>query len=450
MKVKEIAMYNLVNKLFVVLCGSIPICAVADVWTDENGYTWTYDKTDYYGNRILDVQPSPFGDFRVSGVLGIEKMNRVDGVFTNTALTSLIFDAPINHISRKAISGCHSLTSLVFLAESVSFAAGASSDFAISDCRNLQSVLFAGPVHETIERSGLILWSDSIKYPEKYATQWEKVLGNLNYGGKWIRYSGEYPDIVETVVRERGYDLVGVNGKTIYDITIPIIDDFVWLGSSRRTNENYYGVLPITNFMTVADAILNYVKIEENLIAVQEKEERNKNFSDQMLLKNKDIAMAKNGVSIMTAMVPVFGSRQFMANTNGFVQIITEIKGGTVAVPSSWAEKYPGFESVFGSDFAAAILKKTGKKDAIGNDLFVWHDYVAGTDPTDVEDEFTATISFIDGKPIITYSPELSEVEKAKRVYTIYGKRRLQESSWSVVDGNAAEYNFFRLTVEMK
>ena len=85
------------------------------------------------------------------------------------------------------------------------------------------------------------------------------------------------------------------------------------------------------------------------------------------------------------------------AQDTGFVNIITEVKGGAVAIPESWVENYPGFESKFGSDFSKALAMKTGKKDGAGNEMLVWQDYVAGTDPTDEKDVFTASITIVDG-----------------------------------------------------
>ena len=141
--------------------------------------------------------------------------------------------------------------------------------------------------------------------------------------------------------------------------------------------------------------------------------------------------------------VPVSGD-------TGFVSVVTEIKGGAVAIPETWAENYPLFAEQFGNDFTAALVKPTGKKDAQGNSLFVWQDFVAGTDPTKVDDVFHATITMVDGAPHIGYTPELSAEEAAKRTYTIYGKAKLQDEEWSIVNGNESEYNFFKVTVEMK
>ena len=97
------------------------------------------------------------------------------------------------------------------------------------------------------------------------------------------------------------------------------------------------------------------------------------------------------------------------------------------AVSGEDAADYIGrFEAKFGDDPVAALSKTTGKKDAHGNDMYVWQDYVAGTDPTDTNSVFTATITMVDGAPVVEWSPKLSAAEEARRRYTIYGKAGLE------------------------
>lgn len=136
---------------------------------------------------------------------------------------------------------------------------------------------------------------------------------------------------------------------------------------------------------------------------------------------------------------------------SGFVAVITEIKGGPVVVPETWTKQFPTYATQFGTDFAASLTRATGKKDASGNALVVWQDYVAGTDPTDPADRFTATITLVNGRPVIHVLPELSATEKAKRTYTIYGKRRLADTDWTTVPATqTTDCNFFKVTVQMK
>lgn len=80
-------------------------------------------------------------------------------------------------------------------------------------------------------------------------------------------------------------------------------------------------------------------------------------------------------------------------------------------------------------------------------------DYVAGTDPTDPDDKFIASITFDvqDNKPVISWSPELSPAEAAKRTYRKFGKVRLNDANWTeIAAGEEENYNFFKVTVEMK
>lgn len=140
------------------------------------------------------------------------------------------------------------------------------------------------------------------------------------------------------------------------------------------------------------------------------------------------------------------------SSDTGFVNVVTEIKsGGIVAIPSTWAENYPTFASKFGSDFTAALGKSTGKVGANGVPMLVWQDYVAGTDPTNPKDKFTASITIVDGKVHISYSPELDEERKALRKYTTWGKRSLLDTDWTEVQaGHEPDYNFFKVSVEMR
>jgi hypothetical protein len=141
-----------------------------------------------------------------------------------------------------------------------------------------------------------------------------------------------------------------------------------------------------------------------------------------------------------------------MSNSEvGFVAVVTEIKGSSVAIPELWAARYPTYSAKFGNDFAASLVKQTGKKDSQETLLQVWHDYVAGTDPTDVNDVFKADIKMENGEPVISWTPRLSAEESAKRVYTILGRQSLFSEDWdSVEDGDAKRFNFFKVTVEMK
>ena len=77
---------------------------------------------------------------------------------------------------------------------------------------------------------------------------------------------------------------------------------------------------------------------------------------------------------------------------------------------------------------------------------------VAGTDPTNALSKFTAKIEMKDGVPSITWNPALNGegVREGARVYRVWGKANLDDSTWSEVEtGEEGDYRFFRVTVEM-
>lgn len=117
-----------------------------------------------------------------------------------------------------------------------------------------------------------------------------------------------------------------------------------------------------------------------------------------------------------------------------------------VPVPYSWLEEY-GFGDEI--DFESAVNLKTGKRTGFGRELTVWEDYVAGTNPTNVNSVFTAIIDLSGGKPSISWHPNLNEgrIEPA-RIYKVLGAKSL-DGEWLEVDGNEEDFNFFTVTVEM-
>ena len=151
------------------------------------------------------------------------------------------------------------------------------------------------------------------------------------------------------------------------------------------------------------------------------------------------------------------------------VVVPAEVTGGKeLVVDESWpmsldaqfgAGTRAAFVEKFGSDLSAALLKPTGKKNAVGDDMYVWQDYVAGTDPTDPKSQFTAKIEMVDGEPVVVWSPKLSEAEAAKRIYTTYGRKMLEGSRgdeparemWTPVETPAqGGWRFFKVGVEMR
>ena len=116
-------------------------------------------------------------------------------------------------------------------------------------------------------------------------------------------------------------------------------------------------------------------------------------------------------------------------------------------VPYAWLEEY-GLGA--DSDFETAANARTGKRGALGRELAVWEDYVAGTNPTNEDSVFRAHIDMSGDKPKITWTPDLNEGgTKDLRVYRTFGAKT-PDGQWFEVKGDEEKYNFFKVSVEMR
>ena len=111
-------------------------------------------------------------------------------------------------------------------------------------------------------------------------------------------------------------------------------------------------------------------------------------------------------------------------------------------VPYSWLS---GYGLGLDTDFETAAKRPNGKMVG-GRAMSVWQDYVAGTDPTNTMDFLRAAISFSNGMPCVSWSPNLNTNGEV-RVYTVLGKTNLTDAAW-VCPTNAA-HRFFKVKVEM-
>ena len=137
----------------------------------------------------------------------------------------------------------------------------------------------------------------------------------------------------------------------------------------------------------------------------------------------------------------------------------TETFNTPVRVPYSWLAPYmqglgfapsgggmaTGGETYSFADYAAAA--ETMKTTACGQTISVWQDYVAGTDPSDSNSVFTASVSVTNGIPYISWTPDLNAGGANERNYIVYGREDLTSGSWGPT--NAAS-RFFRVGVEMR
>lgn len=131
------------------------------------------------------------------------------------------------------------------------------------------------------------------------------------------------------------------------------------------------------------------------------------------------------------------------ANGSGFTMTTPE------PVPYSW---FPLYNFANYDDLEALGNAPSGKIQG-GRQTCIWEEYVAGTDPTDENDIFKATITFdTAGEPVISWTPKFDDPdEEEKRIYRKFGKVKLNDNEWTEIqDGEEDNYNFFKVTDEMR
>ena len=120
-----------------------------------------------------------------------------------------------------------------------------------------------------------------------------------------------------------------------------------------------------------------------------------------------------------------------------------------VPIPFHWLIDSGVYDPLTGRSASQVANGGTGKF-LNGAETMMWQEYVAGTDPMNETSVFEARISMVDGKPQISWSPDLNENGTASnRVYTIWGRESLDDQdAWSTPPNSL--HRFFKVCVEMK
>lgn len=114
-----------------------------------------------------------------------------------------------------------------------------------------------------------------------------------------------------------------------------------------------------------------------------------------------------------------------------------------VPVPHDWLEKYG---LVKNGDYEMAGNQSLGKTDSYNRPQPVWHDWLLGTDPTNLESRLTVQIDMKDELPLISWTPEAVD---NRRKYIILGKKSLADENWEPVEQHMLpNFRFFKIEVE--
>ena len=459
------------SSLLLLLC---TVLAIGDLLADTetvDGITWTYIVewgTVWIGggsSSSTAVPKSTSGAITIPSSLG---GNPVRGINSSAfygcyALTSVTIPEGVTSFGGDAFEQCSSLTSVTIPGRLLQ--QGKMSSYFPDRYQFLRTIILTG----TVTSIGESAFSGCKQLESVVIPNGVTTIGNLVFFGCSSLASITIPDSVSSIGYEAFYGCKGLAALTIGTNVTSIGKE----AFSRCTNLSSV-VIPesVTNISELAFSCcenLRSVTIPQGAYCSSTAFEgcgklwanwyrtlanmSANNSGSSGCSSSEQISLVTTNIVIHYVMQSVPSSAVIPPMATGLVNVVTEVgASNAVAISSEWAEQYPGFTNMFGSDFGAAITKETGKRDGAGNPMFVWQDFVAGTDPTDETDVFRASITFdtITGDPVISWSPELSSAEAAKRTYRIFGKVRLNDPDWTLVDGNAADYNFFKVTVEMK
>jgi hypothetical protein len=124
----------------------------------------------------------------------------------------------------------------------------------------------------------------------------------------------------------------------------------------------------------------------------------------------------------------------------GLAPVYTSTQTTEVPVPYAWLAQYwPTTADEYEAYEAAAKVTAANGRPA-------WECYVAGLDPTNAASAFTADISFANGTPYITWSPNLN-TNGIERIYTVLGKTNLIDTvEWAPTN---SAHRFFKVKIEM-
>ena len=112
----------------------------------------------------------------------------------------------------------------------------------------------------------------------------------------------------------------------------------------------------------------------------------------------------------------------------------------------AWLKEHHQIPENGGKKLAQTTIAE--RRRAPGKSVTLYEEFVAKTNPEDVDDVFKATIEFVDDSPVVTPDPYYPESRK----YTLLGKKNLDDPNeeWvEVKEGEEGNYNFFKVTVEM-
>lgn len=265
-------------------------------------------------------------------------------------------------------------------------------------------------------------------------------------------YMTEEPDI-ETVIANKGGQCGGLTAVIVSLLRARGIPSRPLICKRSTSSSHVFGEFYLQNYGWVPFDITKDLGKTDNF-------SRFGSYGDSCIIMTRDMHQSVTSEGGRTKIIKLLQSHSFWYWYNGGTtkisveKCIERVQGclgkDNTFVPYDWIDHY------FPSDKKKTLdqYEEIADSDLDGDGMDAAQEYVAGTDPANGEDFFKASIDFAsDGKPLISWLPKLSPEEATKRKYTKYGKLELNDNDneWTpIVEGEETNYNFFKISVEIK
>jgi len=393
---------------------------------------------------------------RVSGATGLTTIGGV--AFRNcAALEEMPLPEGLATIGNDAFNGCASLKN-VHIPDSVATIGG----WAWRYCSSITNISFGAgysPIYAELF---------SLEMPD---LQTLTIRGSGTTVCSWIAFKG-FPmrhvamtgvATVEGEIHERGAFQNCTNLVTVTaDGTLKLIDIFAFDGC--KSLESITGMTGLT---TIGNLAFRNCKALKSVVLPSTLTAMNDGFNscalEQMVFLGTppncsttfDASCRGYYVGNTAAWQAALSGGKWHGMTMAPAGYVPEEKGGGkgILITEAWLDELDAefgagtsttFKQKFGEDISTAIYELTGKVTIEREQKPVWHDYVTGTNPVDLDSLFRAFITMEGTTPNVTYDPV-----RADRVYRLWGTNDLGGEWVELAPGEEPDYHFFKATVEM-
>ena len=360
----------------------------------------------------------------------------------NSSLFTLELPEGLEHVDRWAFSGCSGLSSLSFPSSMVEIG-----DDAFRLCSSMQSVTFANGIRII----GCEAFMNCSRLPELALPPSVTLIATNAFRGCTSLASVR---IESNCAEIQDWAFYGCSSlRSLY------LSDGVWRVGNRAFDsaklENGL-VVRGTTVVGFADTHATSLNITEGVTGIESDVFDDYSFSDAYLpssmrhIGSHAFKYCHNlrRITIHVGLTDIADDAFYQCPNIEEIRVVNGTM--TNSVPLSWVSHYPRFDKLYGTNVILALMKPSGKTSLKGEAMYVWQDYVAGTDPTSLDDVFVVSLKMEGNAPRLEWHPDLRQgnTDLGRRTYVIYASTNLVD--WTEIsESDLDKYNFFKVGVRL-